>query len=131
MYTAVVLDPDDQAFLKETVSSLKPGWELQCHHLTFHLGPMTSEEREMEGQAFLLSAEFVGSSDLAVAYKVEHIHNCQHLPFRRVVLEKPNPHVTLLVNRAEGGKPKDSNDITEWVALPEPIVLKGRLCEVA
>lgn len=131
MYTAIVLDADDQAFLKERFSSEKPGWELQCHHLTFHLGPMTDEERKMEGQSFLLFAEFIGRSDLAIAYKVEHIHNCERTPFQRVVLDKPNPHVTLLVNRAGGGKPKDSNDITEWVALPKPIILKGRLREVA
>lgn len=128
MYTAVVLEPGDQEYLREFCERFQlPSWERKCHHMTFYLGNVKDEHAQHIDKAFLLTVDAVGKSDKAVALRVSHIHQCSQHPFVRIVLEKAVPHVTLLVNTLGGGKAKDSNDITEWEPLDEDIVLQGRL----
>lgn len=132
MYTAIILDEEDQAYLKSLtlVAAWDVAWERVCHHSTLHMGPMTPEEKKLAGDAYLVTVDAVGKSQLAVAYRVSHAHNCARHPFVKLDLSGITPHITLLVNRVGGGKPKDSNLIKTWEELPEPIVLKGRLMEV-
>lgn len=130
MYTAIILDEEDQAYLKSLMANQDESWERVCHHMTLHMGPMTPEEKKLDGDAYLVTVDAVGKSQLAVAYRVSHAHNCARHPFVKLDLSGITPHITLLVNRVGGGKPKDSNLIKTWEELPEPIVLKGRLMEV-
>lgn len=133
MYTAIVLDEEDQEWLRQFCEHFQlPDWERKCHHLTFYMGDIKEEHRPYIGKAFLLSVNAVGSSDKAIALRVTDIHCCESLPMTRIVLEKAIPHVTLLVNTLGGGKPKDSNDITDWRDMDgrwatENVVLRGRL----
>lgn len=132
MYTAVVLVEEDQEWLRQFCRRFQlPNWEQKCHHLTFYMGDVKPEHIPHLDKAFLLTVDAIGKSDKAIALRVPHIHQCDRVPFVRITLEKAIPHVTLLVNSEEGGKAKDSNDITEWeeidTSLENGIVLRGHL----
>jgi hypothetical protein len=61
----------------------------------------------------------IGMNDMAMAIAVEGFES-----------EKETPHITLAVNRVNGGKPKNSNDITDWKPLRKKLRLRGYLEEV-
>jgi hypothetical protein len=69
----------------------------------------------------------IGKSDKAVAVRVEGL----------MAGHRKNgiAHVTVAVNSKGGGKPSDSNKITEWVSIDKfpklkEIIIKGRVEEV-
>ena len=39
-------------------------------------------------------------------------------------------HITLAVNRQEGGKPMMSNNLTNWTKLKRPLLITGKVTEV-
>ena len=124
MYTAVVLDRDSACRLLERVKDVVPaGWSLYCHHVTVNLG--TKDRGPMKdielGSVFEMTVVSLGSSPKAIAVAVDGVPSLNE-----------NPHITCGI--APGAKPKDSNEITDWVCASSPgrpwLMLKGTLQEV-
>lgn len=119
MYFAVELLKSDQQMLKGFADTLfLPGWEKQCHHVTIHMGPPSLEEQSYIDKGCLITIDGIAKTEKVVALRVQAVHRCDTLPMSRIVFpDGKQPHITLLVNRDEGGKPKDANTITEWEPL--------------
>lgn len=71
-----------------------------------------------EGETFDLTVSEVGVSDKAFALLVSDAD----VPSRNRMR-----HITLATNPATGGKAVDSNYITQWQPLQEPMKLKGKV----
>lgn len=100
-YTCVLLDKASKNKLLDVFGSDIPtDWNIFAHHMTITLGEM--KDKTDLGKEVTLRVTKVGLSDLAMAVQVEGY------PTKNTI-----PHVTLAVN-PDGGKPKDSNDITKW-----------------
>lgn len=119
MYTAIVLDPEDSSKLIKNYKDLLPrGLDYIAHHVTLHLGPPRRHLQEIVGTRVSVRCVSIGKSDKAVALGVE-------LP-DGVVSDNSVPHITIAVNREAGGKPKDSNNITQWESIT-PFELTGTI----
>lgn len=121
LYSAVVLDKKSRSKLLVALGHHIPkGWEVIAHHMTIAFGQSFPEElKNFLGANCELRVTAVGKSDLVVAVKVEGFKSMNAIP-----------HITLAVNREAGGKPFDSNKITEWVDLDSHINLSGIGTEV-
>lgn len=118
-YTAVVLDGPSHLRLVEGMRGHLPeGWETVAHHMTIHLG--RAEEGDQPGRVVRLTAHEWAADSRVLAVGV---HGHPTTDGRR-------PHVTVGVNRAGGGEPKDSNLLTGWTPLDPPIELVGTVTEV-
>lgn len=112
-WSAVVLDEQSRNLLIATYKTQIPeGWEIIGHHMTINPFGLVPDE----GQSVTLRVIAVGLDDKAFAVKVGGY-----------VGETNNayPHITIAVNRAGGGKPKDSNDIQNWTKVVNGIVITG------
>lgn len=115
VYTALVLNPESRALLLEKFQAELPaGWEVIAHHMTINLGS-ANDLVGTEGEAVVV---MLGKSDKAIAVEVT-----SKIPSKNAI-----KHVTLAVNKAGGGKAKDSNNITNWEPV-SPISLRGRVQE--
>ncbi|KAJ3045402.1 folylpolyglutamate synthase [Rhizophlyctis rosea] len=126
-YTAVCLDAQSS----ERLLSLTPRpakWTVSADHITICLGP--AQEKYVEpmgglGATVHAFATAIGQiPNRITAIKVES-DPC-HLP---LLSFNDTPHVTLFF--APDAKAKESNDITEWTPLAEPIPITGTLREVS
>ncbi len=119
MYTALVLTEESQEQLKAITEKVYPdlNWELVCHHMTLHMGPASKEEQCLIGRQFFITLDRIGKSDKAAAATVDSVRSKEGINLSTAHIQIP--HVTLMVNRKEGGKPFDSNKITEWFAYGE------------
>ena len=117
IYTALKLDEKSHKRLKNALMSEIPeGWKLFCHHMTINLGDASvGPAADMVGETMGLTAVQLGKDDKVMAVRV--VTDC---PSNNKI-----KHVTVAVNFAGGGKPKDSNDLTNWVDLDSPIELTG------
>lgn len=73
------------------------------------------------GNKYSITITAIGISDVAMAFKVK----------RRGILvscKNETPHITICT--FNGGKPVDSNNITNWYNLEEPIVIETTLKRV-
>lgn len=116
MYTALVLTPESRNTLLQNYQDAIPaGWEVVAHHMTINMGSSEAgPAHDLIGQEAEAIAVKLGQSDLAIALEVAtQIPSTNNLK-----------HITLAVNRIGGGKPKDSNKITNWEPAA-PITLKG------
>jgi hypothetical protein len=118
MYTAFVLSDESRNLLLNNFRDKIPfNWHIIAHHMTINLGsPENGPAKNLidtEGEAFVL---MFGKNDKAVAVKLE-----SNIPSQNNI-----KHITLAINRACGGKPKDSNHIVNWESAPL-ILLKGRI----
>jgi hypothetical protein len=137
-YSAVVLDDKSQQVLKDfaldpatnvKVNSIRlpihvrdNGWKVYCHHMTINMGVLPEHLKSYLDSDQKLEAFAVGVSDKAVAVKVMGTmagHSKNDIP-----------HVTIAVNAKGGGKPVDSNKITQWTKLEKPIKLSGIVKEL-
>lgn len=113
---------EDNKKLLALVAGLSGDWERIAHHMTIKLGPLPEEMLGRVGERVPITATHIGKyEDKAVAVKV----------FSSMGPRGNTPHVTLAVNRANGGKPFMSNKITEWIELPERVIVYGVLSEFA
>lgn len=132
MYSAIVLDEKSQLTLSAwadknvKVNQIRlpvlvrdQGWKMVCHHMTIQYPGTPEFVKQYLGTEQKLEATHVGVSDKAVAVRVIGFHSANKIP-----------HVTVAVNVKGGGKPVDSNKITEWVPLEKPLKLKGTVKEV-
>lgn len=111
-YCAVVLDSGPRQQLVDYFRDEIPeGWEIITHHMTIDpFKPLDSSNKDglLAGNRVILTCTHIGKSDKAIAVKVSGYPGKTNNKF---------PHITLAVNRKGGGKPKHSNDITEWREL--------------
>jgi hypothetical protein len=125
-HSGVVLDEESKQKLLDL--NLPEGWEPIAHHMTITMGPLTDEKGKHDfSETYPVGAEIelpvvaVGQDDLAMAVKVSPPSN----------INSKNPHVTVAVNRAEGGKPSHSNKIPEENFEPlSGITLRGFVEEI-
>lgn len=121
LYSAVVLDDKSRSKLLVALNHRIPkGWEIICHHMTIIFGKGLPEDMAEDlGKKVNLFASEIGVSDKAIAVKVDGYKTTNEIA-----------HITLAVNRAEGGKPFDSNAITQWESLNSGINLSGTVSEI-
>jgi len=123
-YTAVVLDSISREKLRQEFYSwsgeIPEGWEWIAHRMTIKMGALAEPMRsELVGKTARLVITDLGMSNMALAVGVKGTYS-----------EKRKPHITLAVNKAEGGKPQMSNLITDWKPYETDFVLTGVITEV-
>lgn len=116
----LVLDEKSRSKLLGATGHFIPeGWKVFAHHMTINFGKgLPKELVEDLGTTQIIKGVNIGKSDMAIAIGVEGYHSDNDLP-----------HITLGINIEEGGKPKMSNDITEWNPLENYINLTGTIVE--
>jgi hypothetical protein len=85
--------------------------------MTIAFGKGVKDKSEL-GKKVTLRVFKVGISDMAMAVQVDGYPS-----------EKPIPHITIAVNKDEGGKSKDSNDITKWQDI-KPFYITGVVADI-
>jgi hypothetical protein len=117
LYSAVVLDKASHNKLIDRFAlEIPKGWKTFSHHMTILFGKGI-ENKEDLGKEVILKATKVGKSDMAMAVQVEGYSSNNAIP-----------HITIAINK-EGGKPKDSNDITKWQDI-KPFYITGFVTEI-
>lgn len=118
-YTAVVLDEKSHGLLLKHFA-FPDGWEPIAHHMTTNLGSAAKgPAADLLGQEAELTVVAVAKDNKVMAVQVE----------TKVPSINAIKHVTIAVNRAGGGKPFDSNKLTDWSPV-EPFKIKGVVAEV-
>lgn len=119
-YSAVVLSAADQQKLKSAFEEQMPdGWTTFAHHMTICMGELPTELKDKVGEQVTLTCTDIGTSLTNIALKVSGFQSSNAIP-----------HITLFVNVTGGGKPFDSNKITDWKPLPQPIEVQGVVSEI-
>lgn len=119
-YSGVVLDERSKERLMKNFKDLIPeDWEFIAHHMTINMGEIDSKYERYLGIPLPLKVESFGIDDKVAAVSVSGFPSNNEIP-----------HVTLAVNRKEGGKPVMSNDIEDWYPIKRPIRLIGKVQEV-
>ena len=126
-YSGVVLDQESQQKLLDL--PIPEGWESIAHHMTITMGPLVHKKGKHDfsetypvGASVELPVVSIGQDDRAMAVRVTPPHP---------IKSKSSPHVTVAVNRSEGGKPFHSNKIPEENFQPlDGIILRGVVEEI-
>jgi hypothetical protein len=124
VYTAVVLNEKSRiALIKTFWDEIPDGFEIIAHHMTINLGQIKNGPvaPDLLGQTVELVVKTIAKDDLVVAVGVE-----TDIPSKNKI-----KHVTLAVNRKNGGKPNMSNFLTDWQPVDKVLVLQGQVEEVA
>ncbi len=117
-YCALFLDESSKKVL-QLKFPLPTGWVLKSDHMTVSFGAINQEFVDAMGgldSFHFLTATHVGRLNSCVAIKID---SCN------LKSENTNMHITLFIS--SDGNARHSNEITEWILLEEPIVLKARL----
>jgi hypothetical protein len=122
-YSAVVLDDKSRASLLKVFQPMIPeGWEVIAHHMTIKMGALengSKEKQDMENDTVItLNVVDYAMDDKVMAVGVEGYPT-----------KNAKPHITIAVNRAEGGKPFMSNKLSDWRPLGFPLTLTGKVSE--
>ena len=119
-YSAVVLDDRSKERLVQRFKSLIPeGWEIIAHHMTINLGAIDPKYMEYLGWNVRLSVDDFAMDDKVMAVGVSGFES-----------NNSKPHITLAVNRKNGGKPMMSNQLTNWEKLKRPLLITGKVLEI-
>lgn len=119
-YSAVVLDDKSRTRLIERFGSNIPeGWEIVAHHMTINLGEIDPEYQKYIGMPVRLSVDDIAIDDKVIAVGVSGFNSRNN-----------KAHITLAVNRKEGGKPMMSNNLTNWQKIKRPLLITGKVTEV-
>jgi len=119
-YSAVVLDDRSKQRLIERFKTIIPeGFEIVAHHMTINMGEIDPKLEKYLGLPVRLSVNEFAIDDKVMAVGVSgfETHNAK-------------AHITLAVNRANGGKPMMSNKLTNWQPLKRPLYITGKVIEV-
>jgi len=120
-YSAVVLDDFSRERLINKFKDMIPeGWEVIAHHMTINMGELDPEFEKYLGLSVRLSVNDIAMDDKVMAVGVSGFDS-----------RNAKSHITLAVNRANGGKPMMSNKLTDWKALKRPLMVSGKVTEVA
>lgn len=122
---SVILDKSSRDKLIEAVNllpqinKLPEGWDVIAHHMTINFGKGLPEDLKDDlGKTVQLRVNSIGMSDMAIAVGVEGYHS-----------DNEKPHITIAVNKAEGGKPVMSNNIQNWEKWPDGPTVSGKVSE--
>jgi hypothetical protein len=119
-YSAVVLDKNARFRLVERFKKYIPeNFEIIADHMTINMGEIDPEYEKYLGLPIRLTVEDIAMDDKVVAVGVSGFGS-----------KNPKPHITLAVNTLEGGKPKMSNDLTDWKKVQRPLMIIGTVTEV-
>ena len=104
MYTALVLTPESQHQLLSAMDPflLSEYDEPIAHHMTINMG--SCKDASILGKKFSMEVIAIAHDDKVLAVKIET--GCPS--------QRPLKHITVAVNRKNGGKPVMSNDLTNW-----------------
>jgi len=121
-YSAIILDDKSR---KELLSLFKKynipkDWEPSAHHMTIKMGEL--EDKSLLHKKIKLKAYAIGINDKVASVGVES-------PIEYYE-EDVIPHITLAINRENGGTPKDSKNISKWKNIGRPFYIIGRVEEV-
>jgi len=112
-YSALVLNPVGRKSLLKSLAPLIPnGWEVVAHHMTIEF---PAKSHPLEGAYRLVYPIAFACDGKVCAVKLKGVG---------IAKESKNetPHITIAVNRAEGGKPVMSNNLTDWQKIPECLI---------
>jgi hypothetical protein len=122
MYTAVVIPPKEQVLIMTILGHIgvKPpvGWDVLFHHMTVNMG--AAKDKQKLGRMFNLALTHVAIDDKVMAFKVKS----------SISSVNETKHITFAVNRKNGGKPVDSNKLTDWKPLLATVGCLGEFKEV-
>lgn len=123
MYTALVLDEKSHIKLVSAFKDLiPPEWIIIAHHMTcnmgdFDSGPLKNSPFNL-GDKAELTVKSLAYDDKVMAVGVE-----SEVPSKNQI-----KHITVAVNRKNGGKPFMSNQLREWNPT-SPFTLTGTIQE--
>lgn len=117
-YSAVVLDPQSRDAILNHVA-IPNNWKTICHHMTIKMGELPEDLKTRKGEKVTLTVSKLGKSDKALAVGID-----TNLSLNAI------PHITVAINTSIGAKPKDSNEIKEWVDLSETFTVTGKIEEI-
>lgn len=119
-YSAVVLDERSRERLLRKFEELIPkDWEILAHHMTINMGELNPEFERYLSMPVKLEAIDFAMDDKVAAIGVKGFHS-----------QNAKPHITLAVNRNNGGKPVMSNKLTDWELLKRPYSISGKVEEI-
>lgn len=122
MYTGIILTDESRAhLLKQVGAHIPDGWDVIAHHLTLNMGGIEdgfADPRFLNTKADIIVTGYA-INDLVFAVRCFTI-------FQSV---NKVPHITVAVNRAAGGKPVMSNNLTDWREIENPLALQGFIKE--
>ena len=127
-YSGVVLDEASKQ--KLLALEIPEGWEPVAHHMTITMGSLIHKKGKHDfseaypiGSVVELPVVAVGRDERAMAVQVQAPGEINK--------KISSPHITVAVNRAEGGKPFHSNKIPQENFEPlSGITLRGSVEEV-
>lgn len=122
MYTAVVLTEQSRNQLLQELQGLIPdGYDIVAHHMTICMADAQSMQlQERLGEEVELQIIEYDLDQRVVAVKVQ-----TEIPSKNVV-----KHITVAVNKKEGGKPVHSNQLSNWRKLSTELAVRGYIQEI-
>ena len=111
MYTALVLTEESRQKLLAVLNPLPKGFEYILHHMTINMG--SCKDKDILNKPFQMKVTGWAGNEKVTALRVES-------PCESVNKVK---HITMAVNRSNGGKPVMSNNFKEedWQGWPENV----------
>jgi hypothetical protein len=119
-YSAIVLTDKSHDQLLNHFHAIHP--EVFAHHMTIKMGPLEGEDRSEIGKTVKLRVISKASDDKVQAVGVQQMGGPKS--------QNKIPHITISVNRENGGKPFLSNKLTNWERIDNVIDLEGIVTEV-
>lgn len=124
-YSGVVLDDESRTKLIKVFGRMIPeNYETIAHHMTIKLGALengSKEKQDMEdGIEIHLNVTDYAIDDKVMAVGVKGYESTN-----------TKPHITIAVNRADGGKPFMSNKLTDWRKIGFSFEVNGTVEEVS
>ena len=124
MYSCVLLkNPEilmshliNNGYLKDII--LNDEWEIICHHMTINMGGIEKGPGDLNDKNVQLTVTDIAKDDKVCAVK------CEGYPTLNKI-----PHITIAVNRSRGGKPVQSNQLSNWEPIVN-IVVEGEVVEI-
>lgn len=120
LYSGIVLDDNSRNMIYKLFKKFIPSdWEFIGHHMTINLGELNSENKKNINKRVDLTVNSIAWDDKVIALGVDGYN-----------VTNKHPHVTLAVNRHNGGSPKMSNDLKIWNKLKNKIKISGIVEEI-
>lgn len=119
-YSAVVLNNRSKERLIEKFKSIIPeDFEILADHMTINMGELDNKYEKFLGLPVHLSVNEIATNDKVIAVGVSGFES-----------QNAKSHITLAVNRKNGGKPMMSHTLTNWTKLKIPLLLTGKVTEI-
>jgi hypothetical protein len=119
-YSAIVLDETSRQRLIDKFKNLIPeGWEIIAHHSTIKMGELDLDDKLLINKEVTLTVSDYAMDDKVMAVGVSGFQS-----------HNSKPHITIAVNRQNGGKPMMSNKLTNWKKIRVPLIIRGIVTEV-